>query len=93
MPPIRCIAIRLSGGSRHEHITHIKWVQDGQIAQSVSTRGEMVTYVEKGGKAYVKDAKGNVAYLAVRQTTSGTKYVQTYADGIWSDNLLALPTL
>jgi hypothetical protein len=51
----------------------------------------MVTFVEGGGKAYVKDAKGNIAYLAVRVSSAGNKYVQTYADGIYSDNLLALP--
>lgn len=89
---IRCTKVRLSnGGYHHEHITHIAWVQDGTTVEKVSTRAEMVTFVEGGGKAYVKDAKGNIAYLAVRVSSAGNKYVQTYADGIYSDNLLALP--
>jgi hypothetical protein len=80
-----------SGGWHHEHITHIAWVQDGTAIENVSTRAEMVTFVEGGGQAYVKDAKGDVAYLRVRVSSAGNKYVQTYADGIFTDNLLALP--
>lgn len=84
--------MRLSaGGWHHEHITHIAWVPDGGGIEKVSTRAEMVTFVEGGGKAYVRDAKGNIAYLRVRVSSAGNKYVQTYADGIYTDNLLALP--
>ena len=91
---IRCIAIRMSkGGHKHEHITHILWIpalNQGAKAQ-VNTRAEMVAFVEKGGKAYVEDDDGDVAYLGVRKSAAGNKYVQTYADRIWNDNLLALP--
>jgi DNA helicase HerA-like ATPase len=80
-----------NGGWHHEHITHIAWVQDGTVTEKTSTRAEMVAFVESGGKAYVKDAKGNKAYLRVRTSSAGNKYVQTYADGIPTDNLLALP--
>lgn len=87
---VRCTAIRMSaGGYRHEHITHIRW--EGSNGTGVSTRAEMVAYVERGEKAYVKDKQGDVAFLRVRVSSAGNKYVQTYADGIWSDNLLALP--
>lgn len=82
----------MSGGQLHEHITDLKGTNDLSQATEDHSRVWWVTYVENGGKAYVKDAKGDVAYLRVRQTASGTKYVQTYADGIWTDNLLALPT-
>lgn len=91
---VRCIAIRLSkGGQRHEHITHILWVpSNNQGAKgTANTRAEIVAFVEKGGKGYVEDDDGDVAYLGVRKTANGTKYVQTYADRIWNDNLLALP--
>ena len=80
-----------AGGRYHEHITHIMWVKDGTTTANVSTRSEMVAFVEQGGRAYVKDARGDVAYLRVRVSSAGNKYVQTYADGIWQDNLLALP--
>lgn len=91
---LRCIAIRMSQGGRyHEHITNILWIpSDDQGAQAKSnTRAEIVAFVEKGGKAYVEDDDGDVAYLGVRVSSAGNKYVQTYADGIWTDNLLALP--
>ncbi len=93
MSDLRCVAIRMSaGGSRHEHITRIQWVEDGTTTKNDNTRAEMVAFVEKGGRAYVKDKRGDVAYLRVRISYAGNKYVQTYADGIWSDNLLALPS-
>lgn len=93
---IRCIGIRMSdGGYKHEHITYIYWVPaDNQGANPTrSEREQMVAWVEGGGNAYVQDDDGDTAYLRVRQTAAGTKYVQTYADGIWKDNLLALPRL
>lgn len=80
-----------AGGYHHEHITLIRWVEDGTNTPKSSTRQEMVAFVEGGGRAYVRDARGDVAYLRVRISYAGNKYVQTYADGIWSDNLLALP--
>jgi Protein of unknown function (DUF3892) len=46
----------------------------------------------QNGQAYVRDAAGDVAYLYPRENSNGTQYVQTYADGIWKDNLLALST-
>lgn len=87
---VQCTAIRMSPGDyHHAHITHIAWT-DGTESK-VSTRAEMVTFVEGGGDAYVQDDDGDIAFLRVRETSTGTKYVQTYADGIWKDNLLALP--
>lgn len=44
-----------------------------------------------GGTAYVRDNRGNTANVGTREHTNGTKYLQTYADKVWSDNLLALP--
>ena len=89
---IRCTAIRMApSGHLHEHISRIQWIEDGKTTPQSSSREEMVAFVEKGGKAYVKDSRGDVAYLAVRTSSLGNKYVQTYADGIWADNLLALP--
>jgi hypothetical protein len=51
-----------------------------------------VTWVEdENGKAYVEDARGNRADVLVVTPTYGAKYLRTYADGRWTDNLLALP--
>jgi hypothetical protein len=46
---------------------------------------------DKGGVAYVLDKFGNKANLYPRENAAGTKFVQTYADKVWTDNLLSLP--
>ena len=88
---VRCTHVRLEGGKYHEHISRIAWKNDATGAAGNNTRAEMVTFVEGGNQAYCQDAAGNRAYLRVRVSSAGNKYVQTYADGIWTDNLLALP--
>jgi hypothetical protein len=51
----------------------------------------MYDFVKGGGKAYVKDRFGDVAYLIAAVTNLGTKYVKTVADETKADNLLSLP--
>jgi hypothetical protein len=41
--------------------------------------------------AYVRDASGNQARVGTREHANGVKFVQTYADRVWTDNLLAQP--
>lgn len=74
----------------HEGITHLGWVNESDNKSGKSTRAEMVKFVEGGGKAYTKDSLGNVAYLVVRISRSGNKYVKTVADDKETDNLLYL---
>jgi hypothetical protein len=45
----------------------------------------------QSGHAYVRDASGNTVRVGTAETSRGTKYVRTYRDGTWTDNLLALP--
>jgi len=89
---IRVQARRMSTGHQHEHIARLRGVNDQTGAIEEGTRADWVVYVEGGGAAYVADSRGDVAYLGVRVSAWGNRYVQTYADGIWQDNLLALPT-
>ena len=52
----------------------------------------MVKFLEvDNGSAYVKDSRGNVAWIGVWTSAYGNKYLRTYADRTWTDNLLALP--
>jgi hypothetical protein len=39
----------------------------------------------------VRDARNNKAHVGTRENANGTKYLQTRADQVWTDNLLALP--
>lgn len=39
----------------------------------------------------MQDSQKNKAYVGTRENAYGTKYLQTYADQVWTNNLLALP--
>lgn len=75
----------------HEAIATLGWLDEATSKTGRCSRIEMYDYLKGGGKAFVRDARGDVAYLYPRENQYGTKYVQTYADGIWKDNLLAQP--
>ena len=81
-------ARHMVGGSKHEHIASVRWEDRATGKTGQNTRAEMVRWVEGGGDARV--AKGS-SYVRVRVVNAIPKYIQTYADGVWTDNLLALP--
>ena len=74
----------------HEAIAKLGWVNEATGESGICTRLEMVKFIEAGNQAYTKDRFGNVAYLVVRVSRSGRKYVKTIADGKETDNLLYL---
>lgn len=75
----------------HEAISRLGWIEDSTNKTGIATRQEMYDFLKSNGTAYVKDVFGDVAFLSTRENIYGTRFVQTYADGIWKDNLLALP--
>jgi hypothetical protein len=88
----------MGGGSRHEHIVQIWWekIVDGTTTSEtgVSSRADMVAYIEKYGNEVVwcPDMIPGRHGAWVHVNSSGhVKYVQTVADGRWTDNLLSLP--
>ena len=89
---IRFTAIRMSGGSGHEHITHLWWINPGTSKSGDNTRAQLVAWIEnEGGKAYVEDGAGHRADVGVVTPAYGSKYLRTHADGKWTNNLLSLP--
>jgi hypothetical protein len=51
-----------------------------------------VSWIEnQNGEAYVEDSGGHRANVGVVAPSYGARYLRTYADGVWTDNLLALP--
>ena len=92
---VKIICIRKDGGNHqnpHKKITDFGWVNEQTRAAGQSTRAQMVYFLERqNGKAYLKDRFGNVANVGVWISTHDNKYLRTYTDGKWSDNLLALP--
>jgi hypothetical protein len=80
--------IHLVGGERHDHIDRVRW-RDPQTGQTgESTRAEMIEWIDRGGEARVTDGRRSIRVGVVR---AHPPYIRTYADQVWSDNLLALP--
>jgi hypothetical protein len=92
---IRITCINKSGGFHsdpHHAITDLGWVADGTGQQGKSSRQQVYDWLKsQGGEAYVLDRLGNKAYVFPREHANGTQFVQTAADQVWTDNLLALP--
>ena|SRR5438105_2892794 len=92
---VRVICINKSGGFHadpHHAVSHLAWTEDGTGKTGKNTRLEMYDWIKnQNGAAYVLDSRGNKAFVATRENAHGTKYLQTYADQVWTDNLLALP--
>ncbi len=92
---IRITCINKSGGYHadpHHAISHLGWAEDGNNNTGKNTRLEIYDWIKnQNGLAYVLDRKGNKAYVGTRENEHGTKYLQTHADQVWTDNLLALP--
>lgn len=92
---IRITCINKSGGYHddpHHAISYLGWIQDGTGSTGKSTRLQMYDWLKnQNGQAYVLDGRGNKAYVGTRENQNGTQYLQTYADRVWTDNLLALP--
>jgi hypothetical protein len=84
-------ARHMVGGSGHQHIASVRWRQTDDASKTgENTRDQMVDWIKnKGGVAYVTDGTNTVA-VGVRD--ANPPYLQTYADKVWTDNLLALST-
>ena len=92
---VRITCIKKSGGYHqdpHHAIEDLGWVNEATGKTGENTRLQIYTFLkDEKGTAYVKDRAGNLAYLYPRENSNGTKFVQTYADKVWTDNLLSLP--
>jgi Protein of unknown function (DUF3892) len=51
----------------------------------------VVQFIESGSHRFYTSEEGASAWVGVRTSAAGNKFLQTYADGVWQDNLLALP--
>jgi hypothetical protein len=89
---IRFTAIRLSGGTQHEHIVRLWWVNPADGSTGDHSRADLVDWIEnRHGKAYVEDRLGHRVDVYVVRPGFGAKYLRTKSDGVWTNNLLALP--
>ena len=83
-------ARHMVAGELHQHIASVRWRNPGDNTSGESSREIVVDWIRnKGGQAYVTDGRVQVAVGVVEATPP---YIRTHADGVWTDNLLALPT-
>ena len=83
-------AVRMSGqGTGHEHIASLQWTNSADGTTGSSTTATMVDWIQNmHGVAKVKSGPREVSVGVVH---AWPKYLRTHADGVWTDNLLALP--
>lgn len=81
-------ARHMEGGNGHEHIASVRW-SDGARSDTTS-RARMVVFIrDEHGDVRVSSGGREVQVGVVNATPP---YLRTHADGVWTDNLLALPT-
>jgi hypothetical protein len=85
---VTCI-IKPDRFSQHEHITHI----GNNSARWMITRESAIERIESGREAFytVDKFSGKRAYVGFVRELGKVPYLRTHADGVWNDNLLALP--
>jgi Protein of unknown function (DUF3892) len=92
---IRITCIKKSGGYHadpHYAISELGWINEQTRETGTSARLVVYDWIKnQNGVAYVRDSRGNQARVGVREHANGVKFVQTYADRVWTDNLLAQP--
>ena len=82
-------AVHMQGGTGHEHIASVQWRNAADNSTGQSTREAVVAWIrDQNGVARVTDGQREVNVGVVDATPP---YLRTYADGVWTDNLLALP--
>lgn len=50
----------------------------------------VVCFIEKKQRRFYTQEGHSTAWVGVRTSPTGRKFIQTHADGIWNDNPLAL---
>jgi hypothetical protein len=82
---ITCVNLS-QNGTQHEHITYV-----GNGSQWRNTVAEVVAWIKSNANTfYVQDSRGNRANVGVVEPAGRAPYLRTYADGVWTDNLLSL---
>jgi hypothetical protein len=76
--------------SAHEHITHVGGPNPGGTGRWRDTVPNVVNMIEAKAHRFYTNEGGVSAWVGVRTSAAGRKFLQTYADGVWKDNLLAL---
>lgn len=88
---IEITAVSFDDSRAHEHITAVLW-RSASTPAGHSAREAIVAWLDthSANEAVVADGADYVQVAVVRPE-SGAPYLRTQADGVWTDDLLALP--
>lgn len=76
----------------HQHITYLQWKSLGTNNTGSSTTEAIVEWIDdESGIAVVKPGPNQSTVGTVNPGDGGPKYLRTYADDQWNNNLLSLP--
>jgi len=89
---VRILCINKAHGDHADpHTAILGWKNEATGETGKSSRDQIYLWLKNNnGVAYVVDEYGNRAFLYPRENMFGTRFVQTAADRVWTDNLLAL---
>jgi hypothetical protein len=89
---IEITAIRLDGGEGHEHISDVLW-RSAATSLACSSRQAIVDWLEESNEneAVTGDGPAQVQVAVVRRSNQ-LPFLRTRAGGVWTDNLVSLPT-
>ncbi len=76
--------------SPHEHITAVGGPNPATGSRWNDTAANVVRFIDDKVHRFYTEERGARAWVGVNTSSGGLKFLQTYADGIWRDNLLAL---
>jgi hypothetical protein len=88
---IEITAIKLEGGAAHEHIKHVLW-RSASASQGLCPREAIIDWLTESheNQAVVADGSGLV-HIAVVRRPNQSPHIRTHRNGVWTDDLLALP--
>lgn len=86
---VMCITKSMPNGG-HEHITHIGGI--GATRWKL-TKEDAIRRIDTKEEAFYTfdDTNTKKAYIGVVREAGKLPYLRTHADGLWNNNLLALP--
>lgn len=85
-------AVKPSTATTYKGITHYRWLRSDTGKAGTTDRAGMVDFLEKEENRAQVAGESGPAEVGIRQV-DGVKYLQTHADGSWTNNLTELPRI
>jgi hypothetical protein len=76
--------------SPHERITNVGGPKPDGTGRWKDSVPNVVRFIENKEHRFYTNEGGVSAWVGVRTSAAGNKFLQSHADGVWKDNLLAL---